>query len=106
MALTKARTAADFKAAHDPNVIVPTKIRVGLAALLKVGPEHFEYDEGFRVLTGLQAAQLATYREQFKQHWFMTQTTKASGSKTPKRVWFGNAKVAARLRPAAPGTEE
>lgn len=94
---TKARTAADFQAAHDINVIAPTKIKQGLAALLKIGPEHFEYDEGFRSLCGLQAAHLAQYRDQFKAHWFIT--VGRSSNKGGKRVWFGSAKVAAKLRP-------
>lgn len=95
---TKARTAADFQAAHDINVIAPTKIKQGLAALLKIGPEHWEYDEGFRALCGLQASHLALYRDQFKQHWFIT--TGRSSNKGGKRVWFGNPKVAAKHRPA------
>lgn len=94
---SKARTAADFKAAHDVSVIVPTKIKAALAALLKIGPEHFEYDEGFRALCGIQAKQLADFRDQFKTHWFIT--TGRSSNKGGKRVWFGNPKVAAKLRP-------
>jgi hypothetical protein len=96
-ASTKARTAADFKALHDRSVIVPNKIRETLAALVKVGPEHFEYDEAFRGMCGLQAAELAEYRDQFKKHWFITPGR--SSNKGGKRVWFGNAAVAARLRP-------
>jgi|SRR5580658_2446210 hypothetical protein len=98
MAITKPRTAADFRATYDRNVIVPTKIKAGLAALLKIGKEHYATDEEFRSICGLQGAQLADFREQFKKHWFITPSI--SGSKTPKRVWFGDAKVAARLRPA------
>jgi hypothetical protein len=101
---TKARTAADFKHAHDVSVIVPTKIKAGLAAMLKIGPEHFEYDEGFRALCGLQASQLAVYRDQFKQHWFVTPGR--SSNKGGKRVWFGNAKVAAKLRASLPDNSE
>ena len=99
----KVRTAADFRAAHDKDVIVPTAIKVGLAALLKTGPEHFEYDEGFRALCGVQAADLASYRDQFKAHWFVTPGS--SKNKGGKRVWFGNAKVAAKLRPTPPDQE-
>jgi hypothetical protein len=94
---TKARTAADFRATHDIDVVIPNKIRAGLAALLKTGPEHFEYDDQFRALVGVQSAQLAEYRDQFKQHWFIT--AGRSSNKGGKRVWFGNPKVAARLRP-------
>jgi hypothetical protein len=95
--VAKARTAADYKSTHEKSVIVPNKIKAGLAALLKTGPEHYEYDEGFRSLCGLQAAELAEYREAFKSHWFITPGR--TSNKGGKRVWFGNAKVAARLRP-------
>lgn len=93
----KARTVGDYRATYDLDVIVPNKIRAGLAELLKIGPEHYEFDEGFRSLCGLQAAQLSAYRDMFRNHWFFPPTT--NGHKNPKRVWFGNAKVAARLRP-------
>ena len=93
----QARTAAQFRALHDKTVIVPNKIRAALKKLIDVGPEHFAYDEEFRQLCGLQAAELAAYRDQFKRHWFMTAgLTKSSNQ---KRVWFGDAKVADRLRP-------
>jgi hypothetical protein len=95
---TKPRTAADFKAMYDRDTIVTGKIRAGLQALLKIGPEHHAADEEFRALCGLQGAQLADYRDQFKQHWFIPPNVQG-GNKTAKRVWFGNAKVAARLRP-------
>ena len=99
----KARTVADFRAAHDKDIIVPTKIRGGLAKLLEVGPEHFEYDDGFRALCGLQGAELAAYRNSFADHWFLTPG--AGSGKQSKRVWFGNAKVAARLRTSPPDKE-
>lgn len=95
----KPRTAADFKANHDRSVIIPNKMRAGLAALVKIGKEHYEYDEGFRALCGLQAAQLAEYRDspEFRKHWFMTEGR--SSNKGAKRVWFGDSKLAAKLRP-------
>lgn len=98
MAIVKPRTVSDFRATYDRNVIVPAKIKAGLAALLKIGKEHYAPDEEFRNLCGLQGAQLADFRDQFRKHWFFTPSI--SGNKTPKRVWFGDAKVAARLRPA------
>lgn len=97
MASSKARTAEDFRAVHDKSVKIPTQIKAGLVSLLKIGPEHFEYDEGFRALCGIQASDLATYRDQFKKHWFVT--TGSSRNKGGKRVWFGNPKIAEKLRP-------
>ena len=93
----KARTALDYRALHDKGVIVPNKIRAGLAKLLEIGPEHWEYDEQFRALCSIQGADLAAYRGQFARHWFMTPGT--AGGKGAKRVWFGDPKVAARERP-------
>ena|SRR5271165_1197274 len=100
----KARTVADFKAAHDRDVIIPNKIRAGLAKLLEIGKAHYEYDEPFRSLCGIAGKDLATYRDRFKHNWFMTEGT--NGAKNAKRVWFGNAKVAASLRPTPPDTDE
>lgn len=92
----KPRTAADYRAAHDTDVIVPNKIKAGFTKLLAVGPENWAYDEEFRSLCELQAAQLADYREQFKQYWFITPGQRG---KPGKRVWFGDSRVATRLRP-------
>ncbi len=103
---SKPRTIDDFRSAHDKDVIVPNKIRAGLAKLLEIGPEHYEYDEGFRALCGLQSAELASYRSkhEFPNHWFLT--AGANGVKSSKRVWFGSAKIAARLRTTPPEKEE
>jgi hypothetical protein len=104
----KPRTVDDFKAAHDKDVIIPAKIRAGLAKLLEVGPQHYEYDEGFRALCGVQGAQMAAYRDlpEFAKYWFMAPNTRSGGDKGEKRVWFGDSKVAARLRKSPPGTKE
>lgn len=103
---TKARTAADFRAAHDKSVIVPNQIRKGLKALLAIGKQHYEYDEGFRALCGCQAADLSDYRDlpEFRKHWFITPGS--SKNKGGKRVWFGDAKLAAQLGPKTPTDEE
>lgn len=89
----KPKTLADFKAAHDPNVIIPNKIRAGLALIEKEGPEHWVYEMEFLKLSGLSTTQLAAFRDQFAAH-----TVEASVGKNVKRCYFGNAKVAAKLR--------
>jgi hypothetical protein len=99
----KPRTAADFRAAHDKAVIIPNKIRAALAELIKIGPEHFEYDNDFMRLAGVSNTDMAAYRQQFASYWF--DTPSKSGGKGSKRVWFGNAKVAARLRTSPPDKE-
>lgn len=94
--MTKPKTLADFKAAHDPDVIVPNKIRAALAAIEKIGPEHYEYEGDFLKLTGLSTTQLAKYRDQFAAHIIDTPAT--HGKSSAKRVYFGSAKAAAKLR--------
>ena len=93
--MSKAKTLADFKAAHDPDVIVPNKIRVGLAAIAKEGPENWLYEQEFLRLTGVSTTQIARYRDQFAAHIVEAPGT---NTKATKRVYFGNAKVAAKLR--------
>src|SRR5262245_27635058 len=94
-AKTTARTVADYKAAFDPDVIVPNKIRAALATLLKEGAEHWEYEIDFTKRAGLNATQFARYRDEFKAHFVETPST---GGRSPKRVWFSDAKVAKKLR--------
>jgi len=93
--MAKAKTLADFKAAHDPNVIVPNKIRTALASIEKEGSEHWLYEVDFLKLSGLSTTQLAMFRDQFAAH--IVEAPGAHGKQT-KRVYFGNAKVAAKLR--------
>lgn len=89
----KVKTIADFKAAHDPNVIVPAKIRTALAAIEKEGPEHWLYESDFMRLAGLSTTQIALFRDQFAAH-----IIEATVGRNMKRVYFGSAKVAAKLR--------
>jgi hypothetical protein len=91
----KPKTLADFKAAHDPNVIIPAKIQAALDAMLKEGPEHWVYEGDFLKLAGLSVTQLAEFRDRFAAH--IVVVPGKSGS-SPKRVYFGNAKVADKLR--------
>jgi hypothetical protein len=92
----KPKTLADFKAAHDPNVIVPNKIRATLAAIEKTGPEHYEYEGDFLKLSGLSTTQLAMFRDQFAA--YIVEAPMGNGRKSVKRCYFGNVKVAAKLR--------
>jgi hypothetical protein len=96
MATAKPRTLADFRAAHDPDVIVPNKIRVALEKVGAAGPENFEYEMEFAKLAGISVNQLAAYRDQFAKH--IVETGGTHGRKG-KLVYFGDPKVAAKLRP-------
>lgn len=92
---TPARTIADFKGAHDPDVIVPRKIRAALEEIAKVGPEHYEYEGDLIKLAGISQGQITKYRSQFEAHMV---ETPATHGKSVKRVYFGNPKVAAKIR--------
>jgi hypothetical protein len=91
---TTPRTLADFKAQHDPSVVIPNKIRAALAQLVKRGKENWVYEPELLQLAGITQPQLTTYRDGFEAHIVMTST----GGRSPKRVWFGDAKVARRFR--------
>jgi len=92
---TPARTIADFRDAHDRDVIVPKKMRAALEQIAKVGPEHYEYEVDFMKLASISTGEIAKYRGQFEAH--IVETPAAHG-KSVKRVYFGNAKTAAKLR--------
>jgi len=96
MPSNKPKTLADFRAAHDPDVMIPNRIRAGLAAIEKEGPEHYLYESDFLKLTGISTTQLAAYREQFAAH--IVEASLHGGSRSSKRAYFGSAKVAAKLR--------
>lgn len=89
------KTLADFKAAHDPNVIVPAKIKAALQKLEKEGREHWVYELDFLKLSGVSTTQLAMFRDQFAAYIV---EAPAGHGKSVKRCYFGNAKVAAKLR--------
>jgi hypothetical protein len=94
MAKPKTRTLADFRAAHDPDVVIPNKLRSGIAAMLKSGKEHWEYEADFLKLAGVTFPQLAAYRGLFDAHIVQV----ADGSRSAKRVWFADPKVAKKQR--------
>lgn len=96
MTSTKApRTVSDFRAAHDPNVIIPNKIRTTLDAMLKEGKEHWEYESDFIKRAGLSQTHLSQFREQFADHVVETPHTNGRG---PRRVWFASKAVAKAMR--------
>lgn len=95
MVKQKARTVADFRAVHDRDVVVPNKIRVGLALLLKTGQEHWEYEGDFIKLAKISQADMGAYRDQFAAHIV---AIPAVSGRSARRAWFGSAKVAAANR--------
>jgi len=91
----KAKTLADFRAAHDKNVIVPSRIKAALASLLKDGKDNWCYELEFLKIAGLSTTDLGMFRDQFLDHIVET------GGKTPKRVWFASADIARKVREGA-----
>src|SRR5882724_5125714 len=96
MAKKVVRTLNDFKAAHDPDVIIPAKIKIALAAIEKIGPEHYEYEQDFVKMAGISVTQLARYRDQFEAYWLLT--AGSNGKASQKRVYFGNTKIVTKLK--------
>lgn len=95
--MAKAKTLADFRAAHDKNVIIPNKIRAALEQLAKLGPEHYEYEADFLKLAGVSQTDIGKYREKFVD--FIVETSAIHG-RTGRRVWFGTVKAAKAARGA------
>lgn len=93
----QARTVTDFRAAHDPNVIVPSKIRKALEAILAEGPENWEYEGDLVKRAGISQTQISMFRDMFITHIV---DAPGSRSSTPRRVWFGSPKVATKVREA------
>ena len=93
MAKTIPKTLSDFRALHDPNVVVPNKIRAALASMATEGKEHWEYEADFLKRAGVTPLQLAAFRETFKTHIVET-----GNSRNAKRVWFADPKTAEKAR--------
>lgn len=92
----KVKTVADFRGAHDTNVIVPNKIRAAFVAMLKEGPEQWDYEMDFIKRAGISTTQLGAFREQFLEH--VIDAPSGSSGRAGKRVWFADAKIAKKLR--------
>lgn len=96
MAEAKAKSAGkslnDFRAAHDKNVIVPTKIRKAFSDMLAENPENWAYESDLMKRAGISQTDIGMFRDQFLDH-----VVETSG-KSAKRVWFASAKVAAKVR--------
>jgi len=93
---SKAKTLADFRAAHDKNVIIPNKIRAAFVAMLKESLEQWDYEADFMRRAGISTTDLATFRDQFMDHIVIAPS--GSGGKAAKRVWFADVKVAKKVR--------
>jgi hypothetical protein len=88
--LTTGRNLDEFRASHDKNFIVPTKIREALALL---GPDGWDYELAFMKLAGISTTDLAQFRDQFEAH-----VVDVGAPRAPKRVWAGSIALAKKLR--------
>ena len=95
MSKKQPRTLADYRAAHDPSVIVPSRIRAALAAMVKEGRENWEYEAEFMKRAALSPTQMGQFREQFAAHIVLAP---GRHQRNPKRIWFGDLKAAAHAR--------
>lgn len=84
------KTLADFASTHDKNVIVPTKIKAGLA---KLGKDGWDYEPEFIRLCGVSVTDFSRFREQFADFY-----VNVGGSKSSKRAWAGTKETAAKMQ--------
>lgn len=93
----KARTLADFRAAHDQSVIIPNKIRAALAQLqAEGGDENWEYESDFLRRAGVANSIIGQYRDQFAAH--IASVRISSNGSGFKRIWIATTKAAAKFR--------
>lgn len=90
-----AKTLADFQAAHDPDVKIPTKMRAGIASLRAEGKEAWEYELDFCKRCDIGGGVIGKYREQFIEHIVLVRPGRSG---TLKNVWFGDVAVAKKAR--------
>lgn len=94
----KGRTLADFRNAHDRNVVIPNKIRAALVAMAREGPEHFVYEQELLALASISVGDLAKYRDQFADHILVVSHANGKAFASPKNVWFHDPKIAKKLQ--------
>ena len=86
------RTLSDFRAAHDPNVMIPQRIKKTIAEMAKEHPESWMYEQEFLSRAGVSNNLIGGFRDDFAEYIVETR------GKNPKRVWFADPKVAAKAR--------
>lgn len=86
------KTLADFRAAHDKSVIIPTKIKKALEKMASIGWDAWDYEADFLRNANVAAQDCTPYRDKFADHIVET------SGKNQKRVWFATAKAAKAAR--------
>lgn len=86
------KSLADFRAAHDKNVIVPARIKKALEEMASESSENWCYENDLIKRAGISQTDMGLFREQFAEHIVET------GGHNSKRVWFALVKVAEKAR--------
>lgn len=95
MSSAKAKNLDDLKSLHDPDTVIRKKITTQLAAMLKRGPEEWDYEGDFLKQARIGTAAISPFREAFKAHLAVT---KPIDGMRPRTIWFADPKVAKRFR--------
>lgn len=85
--MPKGRSLEQFADSHDRAVMIPKRIKEGLAQL----GDSWEYEQEFIKRCKLSNAAISQYRDQFKEHVVEITADR-------KRVWAGTVKFASKLR--------
>jgi hypothetical protein len=85
------KTLADLRAAHDKKVIIPNRIRAGLAAMAAAG-DDWMYEADFIAASKVSSIDISKFRDQFADFWAELPST--NGKSSLKRAWFSTKKLA------------
>jgi len=90
-----ARTIADWKKNHDPDVVNVTKIKAGIEQLRKIGLQHYEYEKEFCTMIGVSPSIIGKYRERFAGHIVLSPRI---GEQRQRFGWFATVSAATSAR--------
>lgn len=90
-----AKTLNSFREKFDRSVVVPNKIKAALQSLLdEHGPEAWESEGEIIKRSGISMTDMGEFREMFEKHIVKVRER----NRDERRIWFGDAKVAAKVR--------
>lgn len=90
--MAKSKNLADFRSNHDKSVMIPARIKAGLAALLAEGKENYEQEGEFIARIKVSQTDMGRFRDLFTDHVVVTPGNKV------KKYWFADKAVAAKAR--------
>lgn len=95
MATIKPKNLADAKSLHDPDTVIKRKIEARFTAMLKIGPEEWDYEADFIKAADISQKNASDYRKHYEGHVALTPRIGGSREKT---IWFADQKVAKKFR--------